>query len=49
VQVHRLDAPTGGLVVVAKTRGALAALSNAFSQREVRKVPPRAPLGSRRA
>ncbi|KAK9826166.1 hypothetical protein WJX81_002565 [Elliptochloris bilobata] len=35
--VHRLDAPTGGLVVVAKTRGALAALSGAFAQREVRK------------
>lgn len=36
--MHRLDAPTGGLVVVAKTRGALAALSGAFAQREVRKV-----------
>lgn len=39
-QVHRLDAPTGGLVLVAKTRGALATLSCAFAQREVCKVLP---------
>ena len=34
---HRLDAPTGGLVVVAKTRPALAALGHAFQQRLVDK------------
>ncbi len=35
--VHRLDAPTAGLVVVAKTRGAHAALGWAFQRREVSK------------
>ena len=38
VQVHRLDQPTGGLVMVAKSRPALSALSAAFSQREVKKT-----------
>ena len=37
-QVHRLDQPTGGLVMIAKSRPALAALSAAFSQREVKKT-----------
>ena len=37
-QVHRLDQPTGGLIMVAKTRPALAALSAAFSHREVKKA-----------
>lgn len=35
--VHRLDAPTAGLVVVAKTRGAHAALGWAFQERRVQK------------
>lgn len=35
--VHRLDAQTQGLVVVAKTRAALAALGRAFELREVHK------------
>ncbi len=35
--VHRLDAPTAGLVVVAKTRTAHAALGHAFQRREVHK------------
>ena len=35
--VHRLDWPTGGLVVVAKTASALAHLSKSFENREVRK------------
>ena len=34
---HRLDAPTGGLLVVAKTRPALAALGHAFQERRVEK------------
>jgi 23S rRNA pseudouridine1911/1915/1917 synthase len=34
--VHRLDKPTSGLVVAAKTRPALQALSRAFADREVR-------------
>ena len=36
--MHRLDQPTGGLVMVAKSRPALSALSAAFSQREVKKT-----------
>lgn len=36
--VHRLDAPTGGLLVVAKTHRALVELSAAFSSRDVRKT-----------
>ncbi len=36
--VHRLDARTSGLVVVAKTRSALAALGSAFEAREVDKA-----------
>lgn len=36
--VHRLDAGTSGLLVVAKTRGALTGLSAAFAQRSVRKT-----------
>jgi RluA family pseudouridine synthase len=36
--VHRLDAGTSGLLVVAKTRGALTGLSAAFAQRAVRKT-----------
>jgi len=35
--VHRLDAPTSGLLIVAKTGLALRALSAAFAAREVRK------------
>jgi 23S rRNA pseudouridine1911/1915/1917 synthase len=35
--VHRLDAPTSGLVLVAKTRSAHAALGQAFEGRRVRK------------
>lgn len=35
--VHRLDAPTGGLVLVARTRAAHAALGQAFERREVHK------------
>lgn len=35
--VHRLDGPTGGLVLVAKTRAALRLASTAFAAREVRK------------
>lgn len=35
--VHRLDWPTGGLVLVAKTATALARLSKSFEEREVRK------------
>ncbi len=35
--VHRLDAPTAGLVVVAKTRTAHARLGQAFQRREVHK------------
>ena len=36
--VHRLDAPTGGLLLVAKTRGAQVALGNALGvQRQVRR------------
>lgn len=35
--VHRLDAPTGGLVLVARTRRAHAALGQAFERREVAK------------
>jgi hypothetical protein len=38
MQVHRLDRPTGGLIMIAKSRPALAALSAAFSHREVRKT-----------
>jgi RluA family pseudouridine synthase len=34
---HRLDGPTGGLVVVAKTASALAGLSEAFHKRTVQK------------
>ena len=36
-QAHRLDAATGGLLMVGKTRPALQALCNAFAQREVRR------------
>lgn len=36
--VHRLDAPTSGLVVVAKTRQAQVNLGQAFEARKVRKV-----------
>ncbi|BDA48980.1 probable ribosomal large subunit pseudouridine synthase D [Coccomyxa sp. Obi] len=36
--VHRLDAPTGGLLMVAKTRAAIKSLSAAFAQREVKKT-----------
>ncbi|KAG8465001.1 hypothetical protein KFE25_012364 [Diacronema lutheri] len=35
---HRLDAPTGGLLVVAKTHGALTELSAALKGRDVRKM-----------
>lgn len=35
---HRLDAPTGGLLVVAKTAGALAELNRQFQSREVHKT-----------
>jgi 23S rRNA pseudouridine1911/1915/1917 synthase len=35
--VHRLDAPTQGLLLVAKTRGAHAALGQAFERHEVHK------------
>jgi tRNA pseudouridine65 synthase/23S rRNA pseudouridine1911/1915/1917 synthase len=35
--VHRLDAPTGGLLVVAKARGAQVALGQAFEERRVHK------------
>lgn len=38
MQIHRLDQPTGGLVMAAKSRPALSALSAAFSQREVKKT-----------
>lgn len=37
-QVHRLDAPTGGILMVAKTRAAIQSLSAAFAQREVKKT-----------
>lgn len=36
-QVHRLDSEMGGLLMVAKTRHALRALSGAFGAREVGK------------
>eukprot|EP00310_Coccolithus_braarudii_P013690 CAMPEP_0183339662 /NCGR_PEP_ID=MMETSP0164_2-20130417/6505_1 /TAXON_ID=221442 /ORGANISM="Coccolithus pelagicus ssp braarudi, Strain PLY182g" /LENGTH=303 /DNA_ID=CAMNT_0025509693 /DNA_START=139 /DNA_END=1047 /DNA_ORIENTATION=- len=36
--VHRLDAPTSGLLVVAKSRSALRELSAAFAERRVRKT-----------
>jgi len=36
--VHRLDKGTTGILVVAKTRAALAALSEAFAQRRVKKT-----------
>ena len=36
--VHRLDKPTTGLMVAAKTKPALVALSRAFEKREVRKT-----------
>ncbi|MDT8390764.1 MAG: RluA family pseudouridine synthase [Lentisphaeria bacterium] len=36
--VHRLDAPTGGLLLVAKTAGALVDLSQQFETRAVRKI-----------
>jgi 23S rRNA-/tRNA-specific pseudouridylate synthase len=35
---HRLDAPTGGLLLVAKTASALADVSRQFANREIRKV-----------
>ncbi len=35
--VHRLDAPTSGLVIVAKTRTAMAKLGNLFEVRQVKK------------
>lgn len=35
--VHRLDAPTGGLILVAKTGGVLADLGRQFQAREVKK------------
>jgi len=35
--VHRLDVPTGGLVLCAKTAHAIVALSRAFASRQVRK------------
>ncbi|MEN0060938.1 MAG: RluA family pseudouridine synthase [Myxococcota bacterium] len=35
--VHRLDAPTSGLVVIAKTRAALAALGHDFERRRIHK------------
>ena len=35
--VHRLDAPTGGLLLVAKTAGAMVALGRQFQERSVRK------------
>jgi hypothetical protein len=34
-QVHRLDAATGGIVMVGKTRSAVKLLSMAFAHREV--------------
>ena len=37
VQVHRLDAETGGLLLVAKTRQALRSLTQALQAREVNK------------
>lgn len=36
--VHRLDAPTSGLVVIAKTRSAQVKLGKAFEERELRKI-----------
>jgi tRNA pseudouridine65 synthase/23S rRNA pseudouridine1911/1915/1917 synthase len=36
--VHRLDAAVGGLLVVAKTAAAVAAISNEFESRRVHKV-----------
>ncbi len=36
--VHRLDRPTGGLLVVAKTAGAMMNLSRQFQERRVKKV-----------
>lgn len=36
--VHRLDGPTGGVLLVAKTAGALVDLSHQFEAREVRKI-----------
>lgn len=35
---HRLDRPTGGLLLIAKTAGVVADLGRQFAQREVRKV-----------
>ena len=37
IHVHRLDAPTGGLLLIAKTKSALKILTNAFSSREIDK------------
>jgi 23S rRNA-/tRNA-specific pseudouridylate synthase len=37
MQCHRLDAETGGLVLVAKTRPALKAMTYAFTHREIKK------------
>ena len=34
---HRLDEPTGGLLIIAKTRAALTSLQKAFERREVKK------------
>lgn len=36
--IHRLDRPTSGVVLFAKTQGAMAALSEQFRQRTVRKI-----------
>ena len=36
--IHRLDRPTGGLVLLAKTRGSAAKLSEAFRERQVEKT-----------
>ncbi|CAN0434183.1 unnamed protein product, partial [Discosporangium mesarthrocarpum] len=38
LHAHRLDMPTGGLLVCAKTRPALTALCDAFANREVIKT-----------
>ena len=38
--MHRLDAPTGGLVVIGKTKAAIGALCNAFAKHVCSAIAP---------